>query len=244
HLEAAEALWLALDRGDSSDALAVTANLATVLERLGRNDEAEQRLRRVVAVREDKYGPSGAMAAARCSLGRMLVVRRALDEAERQIEGASEVFARYIGDDTPDFAASLLGLGELAEARGDLPAALAHYERSHEIMLRLLGPRHPYSLRLRLALARMQWRLESGFEPDVFQALAADAEAVGRAARPVLSEIACERARLKLEEGRHDRAREHAQQCLDLRRDLGLGGWRITEPRALIATADQSIDGS
>src|SRR5699024_7964775 len=130
HLEAAEALWLALDRGESSDALSVTANLATVFKRLGRNDEAEQRLRRVVAVREEQYGPSGAMAAARLNLGRLLVVRGALDEAETQLERATEVFARYIGSDTPDFAAALLGQGELAEARGDLTTALAHYQRS------------------------------------------------------------------------------------------------------------------
>ena len=238
HLEAAEALWLALGRGDSSDALSVTANLATVLERLGRNDEAEQRLRRVVAVREDKYGPSGAMAAARLNLGRLLVVRGALDEAETQLERASEVFARYIGDDTPDFAASLLGLGELAQARGDLAGALEYYRRSREIMTGLLGPGHPYSLRLRLAVAQMQRRLDKNFDPGVFEALAADAEAAGRAARSVHSEIACERARLALEQGRREAALGHAQQCLELRRDLGLGGWRITEARALIVTAE------
>lgn len=242
HLEAAEALWLALDRGDSSDALSVTANLATVLKRLGRNDEAEQRLRRVVAVREDKYGPSGAMAAARLNLGRLLIVSGALDEAETQIRRAREVFAQYIGDDTPDFAAALLGLGELAEARGDLPAALAHYQRSREIMTRLLGPSHPYSLRLRLAVAQVQQRLDKNVEPDALEALAADAEQAGSAARSVLSEIACERARLALEESRHETALDHAQQCLDLRRALGLGGWRITEAQALIATAESGGD--
>src|SRR5699024_9528527 len=47
HFEAAEALWLALERGDSSDALAVSANLASVKSQLGLTDEAEQRLRDV-----------------------------------------------------------------------------------------------------------------------------------------------------------------------------------------------------
>src|SRR5699024_486240 len=104
------------------------------------------------------------------------------DEAETQLERATEVFARYIGSDTPDFAAALLGQGELAEARGDLTTALAHYQRSREIMLRLLGESHPYSLRLRLAVVQVQRRLGEGFEPGALEALADDAEAVGNAA--------------------------------------------------------------
>jgi non-specific serine/threonine protein kinase/serine/threonine-protein kinase len=243
HFEAAEALWLALDRGDSSDALSVTANLAIVLERLGRNVESERRLRRVIEVREEKYGPSGAMAAARLHLGRQLVVRGALDEAEKQLRRANAIFAEYIGDDTPDFAASLLGLAELAEARGDLPTALERYARSREIMTGLLGPGHPYSLRLELAVAQIQRRMNDGFEPGALADLAAQAEAVGGAARTVLADIACERARLALEQGRRQAALDHARQALDLRQALGLGGWRITEVQALIAVAE-STDGS
>lgn len=237
HFEAAEALWLALDRGDSSDALAVTANLASVLERLGRTDEAEQRLKRVIEVREDKYGPSGAMAAARLNLGRLLVVRGALDEAERHLERASEVFARFIGDDTPDFAAGQFGLGELAEARGALEDALDFYKRSREIMTGLLGSRHPYSLQTRLAVLNVRRLLEGDIEPGAYVELASDAEAAGSSARSVLSSIACDRARFELERGRREAGLEQARQCLELRNALGLGGWRITEAETLIAVA-------
>ena len=165
HLESAEALWLALERGDSSDGLSVTANLATVLERLGRTDEAQQRLRRVIEVRRAQYGPSGAMAAAQLNLGRMLVLRGQLDEAETHLERASEVFARFIGDDTPDYAAARLGLGELAEARGRLQEALDRYTESREIMTGLLGQKHPYSIQTRLAVLRVQRRLGDDFAP-------------------------------------------------------------------------------
>src|SRR5699024_11438287 len=94
------------------------------------------------------------------------------------------------------------------------------------------------SLRLRLAVVQVQRRLGEGFEPGALEALADDAEAVGNAARSVLSEIACERARRALEENRQPDALGHAQQCLQLRVALGLGGWRITEARALIAAAE------
>ena len=238
HFESAEALWLALERGDSSDGLSVTANLATVLERLGRTDEAQQRLRRVIEVRQEQYGPSGAMAAAQLNLGRMLVLRGQLDEAETHLERASEVFARFIGDDTPDYAAARLGLGELAEARGRLQEALDRYTESREIMTGLLGQKHPYSIQTRLAVLRVQRRLGDDFDPGAFEALAADAEAAGGAAKSALSVIACERARHALERGQHDQARSRAEQCLDLRRELGLGGWRITEAQTLLAAAE------
>ncbi|RFF27660.1 MULTISPECIES: serine/threonine-protein kinase [unclassified Wenzhouxiangella] len=240
HFEAAEALWLALDRGDASDALSVTSNLASVLDRLGRTEEAEQRFKRVIEVREERYGPSGAMAAARLNLGRLLVVRGALDEAETHLRRASEVFARFIGDETPDYAAAQLGLGELAQARGDFEQALSHYSRSREIMTGLLGPQHPYSLQTRLSVLNMQRRLDDGFDPQAYAALTADAEAAGGAARSVLSTIACDRARFEMERGRREPALAQARQCLELRETLGLGGWRNTEARALIAAAESS----
>jgi len=244
HLEAAEALWLALERGDSSDALSVMANLATVLERLGRTEEAEQRLRRVIEARREKYGPSGAMAAARLNLGRLLVVRGALDEAETHLQRASEVFARFIGDDTPDFAAAQLGLGELAEARGELQTALDYYTRSREIMTGLLGPRHPYSLRTRLSVLTLERRLGDGGNPQAYETLAAEAETVGAAARSAQSDIACERARFALERGRPQAALDQARQCLELRQSLGLGGWRISEARALVAASKTAVGDS
>lgn len=244
HLEAAEALWLALGRGDSSDALSVTANLASVLDRLGRSDEAVQRLERVVRVREEQYGPSAAMAAARLSLGRLLVVRGRLAEAESQLEQAADIFARFVGDDTPDFAAAQLGLGELAEAQGDDAQALDHYRRSRDIMTGLLGPRHPYSLQTRLAVLNVQRRLQSDLSVEAYAELDGDAEAAGASARSARSAITCERARIAIERDRPNDALAHARQCRDLRTALDLGGWRLTEADALILLARRALGES
>jgi tetratricopeptide (TPR) repeat protein len=184
------------------------------------------------------------MAAARLSLGRLLVVRGRLDEAEAQLERAAEIFARFVGDDTPDYAAAQLGLGELAEARGELDRALAHYTRSRDIMTGLLGPRHPYSLRTRLSALNVQRRLGRDFGPDAYASLAADAEAAGGSARSVRSDIACDRARHAMERDRPEAALDHARLCLELREALGLGGWRLTEARALIAFATGEQGGA
>ncbi|NEZ03444.1 serine/threonine protein kinase [Wenzhouxiangella sp. XN201] len=242
HLEAAEALWLALGRDDSSDALSVMANLASVLDRIGRSDEAEQRLRRVIEIRREQYGPSAAMAAARLALGRLLVVRGDYEAAERQLEQAAETFARFIGDDTPDYAAARFGRGELAEARGNFERALEHYRKAEELMTGLLGEHHPYSLQTRLALLGVERRLDLDFDPADYEQLSADAEAAGGAARSVASAVACERARFELERGRYDAAGEQAEECLNLRQAAGLGGWRLTEAEALIAAADAAGD--
>ena len=243
HFEAAEALWIALGRGDSSDALAVTGNLGSVLDRVGRSDEAEQRLRRVIRIREEKYGPSGAMAAARLNLGRLLVVQGDLDEAGTHLQLAADVFARFIGEDTPDHAAAQLGLGELAQARGRSERALELYRQSRDTMTALLGPSHPYSLQTRLAELNARRTMNAEFNPDEFTALAEDAESAGRSGRSVLSMIACDRARFEIERDRIEAALAQAESCLDLRQDLGLAGWRITEAEALIALAE-SPDGT
>jgi len=237
HYEAAEALWIALGRPDSSDSLVSLGNLASVLERLGRDEEAEQRLRRVIELRREKYGDSGAMAAARLALGRLLVVKGQFDEAGRQIELAERIFARFIGEDTPDFGAAQLGLGELAEARGELDRARGRYAHAHRIMTERLGERHPYSVHTALALLRVDRRLEADFDPDRYGQLVELAESGGGAMRSVRSAIACDQAQFELDRARLETARAHAQVCLELRENLGLGGWRLEEARALIAAA-------
>ncbi|QOC21624.1 tetratricopeptide repeat protein [Wenzhouxiangella sp. AB-CW3] len=239
HLEAAEALWFAMGRGDSSDALAVMSNLAAVLDRLGRSYEAERRLRRVIETRKEKYGDSGAMAAARIHLGRLLVVRGQYEEADRQLRIARDVAGRFVGERTPDYGAVLIGHGELAFARGRFEQALEHFSHSAEIMNEHLGPTHPYSLQAELEQLGAAARLAPEEAAANYTEFIERAREAGPAARTVLSTALCSWSAWLIEAGDPEQALPPAEECLELRQALGLGGWRVTEPRVLAELARQ-----
>ncbi len=237
HLEAAEALWFAMGRGDSNDALSVMSNLALALDRLGRSDEAERRLRRVIATREEKYGDSGAMAAARIHLGRLLTVKGEYEEARSHLVAARDVARRFVGEESPDHGAALIGLGELAYARGRYEQAQAYFADSARIMKGRLGNRHPYSVQAALEVTNVQVRLDADVGIDAYARVIEQAREIGGAGRTVLSAALCGYSARAIEEERHQSAHEAAEECLELRRILGLGGWRLIEPKMLIELA-------
>ena len=237
HLEAAEALWFAMGRGDSSDALSVMSNLALALDRLGRSNEAERRLHRVIETREEKYGDSGAMAAARIHLGRLLTVNGEFEQAERNLKIARNVARRFVGDDTPDHAAVLIGLGELAFARGDIEQALDWFSQSAEIMTSRLGPTHPYALQASLEVINTEARMQVSGTVDAYEAVIDKAREVGGAGRTILSAALCSFSAWAIEQGEYKDAEAAAAECLAIREDLALGGWRVTEARVLAELA-------
>lgn len=243
HFEAAEALWFAMNRGDSNDALAVMSNLALTLDRLGRSQESERRLRRVIETRKQKYGNSGAMAAARLHLGRMLVVKGEYEEAARQLNSAREIARRYVGDTTPDHGAVLIGLGELAFARGELEQALGWFSESAAIMTERLGNSHPFSLQAALEVNNAHVRLDPDDDGGGYEELIAQARSLGSAGRTILSAAQCDFAAWAIETGRHEHAGSAAGECLELREELAFGGWRAAEPRLLIALAGALAEG-
>jgi len=240
HLEAAEALWLALGREESSNALAVTANLASVLNRIGRSREAEQRLRRVIRLRQAHYGESAAMAAARLALGRLLVVRGALDEAEQQLRGAQDIFARFVGEGTPDYAAALLGLGELAEARDRFGQARAHFSAADDIMRSLLGDAHPYTFQTELSGLRASRLAGHALDASALDELVERTAQAGGLGQTAHAQALCEQAGAAYAQNRYGRGLESAQRCLRLLRGLGLDGWRRIEARALVRLGEEA----
>ncbi len=237
HLEGAEALWFAMGRGDSNDALSVMSNLALSLDRLGRSDEAERRLRRVIETREEKYGDSGAMAAARIHLGRLLTVQGEYDEAERHLTAARDVARRFVGEDSPDHGAVLIGLGELAFARGRYRQAETYFDESAVIMDRRLGSTHPYSLQAALEVTNVRVRLDRDTGIEAYEPVIEQARSIGGAGRTVLSAALCGYATRAIELEYYEAAREAAEECLELREALARGGWRVTEPAVLVELA-------
>jgi len=236
HMEAAEALWLSLGRGESPDAMSNLQNLAVVLDRLGRADEAAARFERIIELRRERLGGSGALAAAMAQYARLLLVRGELDRAEDLLESARRMMQRFVGADTPDYASALVGQGELALVRGEQAPAEEAFSGAEEIFLRTVGESHPYTLLARVGGVIAQSL--SGDEEQLRSAhrrlgeLITGLRASGPVARSFLARALCERAalgyRLEIET-----APEDARTCLNTRQALSLGGWRLHEAQAL-----------
>jgi len=236
HMQAADALWLALGRGESQDALSNLQNLAVVLDRLGRTDEAIGHFERSIRVRRERFGDSGALAAAMSQYARLLIVRGELDRAEALLDSARSMMARFVGKDSPDYASTLIGHGELALVRDDRQAARDRFAEATEVFRAGLGDGHPYTL---LAALGEAMTASGGLDEqasrfaDVIERL----RSAGPVARSFLAQALCERAVVHLEAANRDAAAQDARECLELRQSLSLGGWRGQEAYALVALA-------
>ena len=241
HMEAAEALWYALGRGESPDALSNTHNLAVTLERLGRMDEAEMRFRNTIRVRRDRFGGSGALAAAKLQFARMLVVRGDFAEAETLLDNARSMMARYVGEQTPDYASTRIGLGELARARGDDETALEHFRAAETVFVERLGERHPYTLLARIERLLAAGRLGITEPGDGLAEIIDKLESSGESARSLLAHARCEAAVWWYQSERFEASSRQARACFELRQRLAFGGWRILEAQAIEALADHAL---
>ena len=239
HMEAAEALWITLGRDGSPDALSNLQNLAVVLDRLGRADEAARRFEHNIATREALYGGSGALAATKSQFARLLIVRGEFERAQGLLSEASELMERFVGEQTPDYASTLIGHGERALATGDRSRAAQRFGDAERIFAATLGEGHPYTLlaRMKRAVARP---VEERF--DALGEIIETLEQAGPVARSFLAEGLCERAVAAIELGQVDSARTEAGRCLALRTELSLGGWREAEAEALVALAGASLE--
>jgi len=237
HMKEAEALWVALGRDESPDALSNLQNLAVVLDRLGLSDEAAGRFEQNIEIREARYGGSSALAATKSQYARMLIVRGEFERAGELLRQASELMRRFAGEQTPDYASTLIGHGELALATGDRVKAEGELAAAEQIFEATLGDAHPYTLLARMKRVLAQPPIERGTAlTAVLEAL----EQAGPVARSFLAEGRCEQAVEAIERGLKDRARALAERCLSLRRELSLGGWREAEAEALVALAGAS----
>ncbi len=243
HMEAAEALWYALGRAESPDALANLQNLALVLDRLGRTEEAEHRFRSGIAIRTERLGHSGALAAAKLHFGRMMIVKGRFDEAEALIRPARDMMVRFVGETTPDFASTEIGLGDLAQARGHSPLAAEHYATAEKVFLDALGEAHPYTMLARAVKLGAVYRADGSDPASSFETVVDQLELAGPGARAILAQVYCERAVWNLMEGHAAAAEQDASECHKIRDALSLGGWRLIEAEALLHLA-QAENGS
>jgi tetratricopeptide (TPR) repeat protein len=136
----------ALERagGDPATSDMIDANLAIVLLDAGEAGEAEPLLRRVLDGREVRdVAPDWRTATHRADLGLALLQLGRLQEAQVLLQSALELRREQLGDDHPDVGASWERLSQLADAQGDLEAALRHGRRALEVYVAAFGDEHP-----------------------------------------------------------------------------------------------------
>jgi len=85
--------------------------------------------------------------------GRAHLSRGDLDAAEADLQRAAGLFRSLFGDDHPEVAAQLLGLGRVARSRGDAQRARDLQEEAHRLLVRRFGADHPEVARAEAALA-------------------------------------------------------------------------------------------
>ena len=138
---------------DHPDVAVELAALAPILHGLGRLDEAEAMLRRVLVILGHDHPESGF---ALGNLGALLQETGRLGEAATRYEEALAIKRRLLGARHPDVAITLNNLGLLRLRQGRAEEAEALLDCALEIMRRHLAPDHP--ARLACATTRAQVR--------------------------------------------------------------------------------------
>jgi tetratricopeptide (TPR) repeat protein len=144
--------------------------VAAALRDLGRRRESLALLQQAVARLQATYAadayelavPSGALGSAYLSLDKLHLAEPLLLQSLRLKQ-------RYLGPAHGDLLWSLLALGKLETARGELPSARAWFEQAAELAAKALGPNHPD---VAAVLANLVDVLEQQSEPETALPLA------------------------------------------------------------------------
>lgn len=124
HFERADAIWRALGRSRSTDALNTLNNWASAHYRLGRIAEAVELFERVLQLRRELYGPSAATAALLNNLGKALVQLERPGDAVELLREAIAMGREHAGGDGSTIVLSAgMGLVDALVLSGDIVRA-------------------------------------------------------------------------------------------------------------------------
>lgn len=228
--------WRALNLEDGSSALTIMVNLAGILQRRGELAEAESLYREAIRRRKERFGESGALAAARLNLGLLLAIRHQIPEAREQVQRGMRLMARFEGRDSLNHVRARMARGRVALAGGEHDQALEDLAAARERLEAIVGPDHLLTAISEFFVALADARAQ-GQATDWLARAIEGLERQRPAADPYLARAWCDMAQLKVEEDPVD-ARRLASQCLELRRDkLALSDWKISEARAIVLAA-------
>ena len=241
-LERALDNWRGLDRADSTSALTVMGNLASLRHQRGDLADAEALYRETIRRRVARYGDSGALGAMHLNLGSLLAMTDRIEEARDHVGEGVALIERFEGIDSVSYSRALLARARVIRAAGDDRAALREIEQVVERFSEQVGPDHLFTeiARLDAALTAAEAGRPSGM--DRLDASIAALDAMAPASDRYRAEARCREAALRIDRGL-DRAREAADQCLALHGEAAaVSEWRRAEAR-LLAWAAQSPRG-
>ncbi len=205
-------------REHSFDAATVYANHASIAFAYGRYQEAEPLFERALALQEELYGPSAALAALLNNFGKLNLALGNLDAGRTQIQRAVAMIGQFTGADSIDAQLIRLSLGELALAEGEDALAYDTYRETGDRLALALGEDHPVLARARSGQLIAQARA-TGLSADdpAFERLVGQL-ALDPSNRRAYAHLLCERAELALIQQQIMLARDSAAACVELRR--------------------------
>jgi serine/threonine protein kinase/tetratricopeptide (TPR) repeat protein len=129
---------------DHPDVAQALGNMASVLEYLGREADAEAMHRRALAIREQALGPDHVdVAGSLKSLGGVLWVRGQRDEGIRCLERALDIRVRALGENHQAVGNTLNNIAVLAIKSGDAARGEEFLRRALAVQEASLAPDHP-----------------------------------------------------------------------------------------------------
>jgi tetratricopeptide (TPR) repeat protein/CHAT domain-containing protein len=147
YYERALRIWEAAYGSEHADVAMAYSNLGAALDRLGRNEEAEQHYEQAVNIAEKVLGPDHKSVA--FYLRNLARVREELgkfDQAESEYKRILEIRSKLSGPGSPDVATVHFDLGWMRYRQGDFTEAKTHFERALEIREETLGPEDPTTI--------------------------------------------------------------------------------------------------
>lgn len=137
-------LALGLAKDDPAFEAGLRSNVAVVLSRDGKHEEAEAEHRRALALRIDLLGPEHPdVATSRSNLANTLDALGRFDEAEAENREVLALREKVLGPEHPDVALSRSNLGDVLRSQGRYDEAAAEHRAALELRARSLGPDHP-----------------------------------------------------------------------------------------------------
>ena len=254
YLRAALDNWRGLGREDSSNALTIMTNLASLLHQQGDLNQAEALYRESIERRSQRYGESGSLGAAYLNLGTLLTQRYQLQDARQHVEQGVALIERFEGGQTVNLARALLVQARVDQASNEYQTAHERVLQAEQLFSETLGDTHLFTQVARTQRAIVQSQAERAANHDLLEQLSTlsgqqSLEAVIDRLRQMqpqsnrfLAQALCEQAKHALYLSKPSIGLESAQQCLELRREITVeSSWEIIEARAVVAAASLAV---